>query len=441
MKTGKFQMVVSKKKGNFNEIIGNNSKRYQQKNIKRLGGNEYYQISKSSNINVTKNSQLKQYIDMTVTHFSVKCSLLCNEIEEMKREFITQLQGIIEGFSFNQPNYPIIKGGFNKNFNFGQNLKFNKLNLDNGYVSTNINENNKMIYTNNKDKYYINNNDAFEHYFEKNGRKGNSEINNLYSEKLFEENSCNKININNINNSRNLSLHKKEKSIPQIKSIHKIKIITNKEKALRILMKSKVLSFDDKLKIKTLNHSLFNDFDTKNILNTCKKDYEKQLKKINSDNLDLPSLTSTSVLNFLTKEKENELKDESNEINKKFLNMLFILSDKKNNENSSLENKYNDLCNEFKVDSIKNLIINYLKTIKDNIKNVNNDIINNFNNYLENNKELIEQNDNQNQLISLFSFSIKELYEIFKFEIGKRKKIKVYEKLLCDIKSLEKKIK
>ena len=65
---------------------------------------------------------------------------------------------------------------------------------------------------------------------EKNGRKGNSEINNLYSEKLFEENSCNKININNINNinnSRNLSLHKKEKSIPQIKSIHKIKIITN----------------------------------------------------------------------------------------------------------------------------------------------------------------------------------------------------------------------
>ena len=121
--------------------------------------------------------------------------------------------------------------------------------------------------------------------------------------------------------------------------------------------------------------------------------------------------------------------------------MLFILSDKKNNENSSLENKYNDLCNEFKVDSIKNLIINYLKTIKDNIKNVNNDIINNFNNYLENNKELIEQNDNQNQLISLFSFSIKELYEIFKFEIGKRKKIKVYEKLLCDIKSLEKKIK
>ena len=55
--------------------------------------------------------------------------------------------------------------------------------------------------------------------------------------------------------------------------------------------------------------------------------------------------------------------------------------------------------------------------------------------------KLIEQNDNQNQLISLFSFSIKELYEIFKFEIGKRKKIKVYEKLLCDIKSLEKKIK
>ena len=61
MRTGKLQIMMGKnKKPNFNDIIGNNSKRFNPKNMRRLGGNEYYQMSKSTNINSMKNFQLKQ---------------------------------------------------------------------------------------------------------------------------------------------------------------------------------------------------------------------------------------------------------------------------------------------------------------------------------------------------------------------------------------------
>ena len=418
MRTGKIQgMIPNKKKPHINEFMGNNSKRIIAKNLKK----EYFQLSKSTN--QAKNFQMKQYIDMTVTHFTCKCTLLCNEIEEMKKEFVNQLQGIVEGFQLNETSYPLIKG-YNKIFN--QNLNYNKINLDNGYVSTNYIDQykNNSNLTLNKDKFYLNNNDGLDLVFDKNKRVLNSEGNTLTEKNDF--NSPFK------NNSRNKN---KETNLPQIKSLQKIKNNSNKEKAIKILMKSKILSFEDKLKIKFLNHSLYKNYNSRNILNSCKKEYEKKIKKISAENKDLPTLTSTSVLNFLTKEKEKTLK-ENNEINKKFINLMFTLSEKKNNENSSLENQYNDFCKELKVDSIKQFYQNYLRKVKENINDINNNIINNVVSYLENNKELIEPGNNE--LISLFSFSIKEIFEIFKFEKKKRKRIIDYQTLLDNICKLEK---
>ena len=51
-------------------------------------------------------------------------------------------------------------------------------------------------------------------------------------------------------------------------------------------MKSKILSFEDKLKIKFLNHSLYKNYNSRNILNSCKKEYEKKIKKISAENKD-----------------------------------------------------------------------------------------------------------------------------------------------------------
>ena len=418
MRTGKIQgMIPNKKKPHINEFMGNNSKRIIAKNLKK----EYFQLSKSTN--QTKNFQMKQYIDMTVTHFTCKCTLLCNEIEEMKKEFVNQLQGIVEGFQLNETSYPLIKG-YNKIFN--QNLNYNKINLDNGYVSTNYIDQykNNSNLTLNKDKFYLNNNDGLDLVFDKNKRVLNSEGNTLTEKNDF--NSPFK------NNSRNKN---KEANLPQIKSLQKIKNSSNKEKAIKILMKSKILSFEDKLKIKFLNHSLYKNYNSRNILNSCKKEYEKKIKKISAENKDLPTLTSTSVLNFLKKEKKKTLK-ENNEINKKFINLMFTLSEKKNNENSSLENQYNDFCKELKVDSIKQFYQNYLRKVKENINDINNNIINSVVSYLENNKELIEPGNNE--LISLFSFSIKEIFEIFKFEKKKRKRIIDYQTLIDNICKLEK---
>ena len=254
MRTGKIQgMIPNKKKPHINEFMGNNSKRIIAKNLKK----EYFQLSKSTN--QTKNFQMKQYIDMTVTHFTCKYTLLCNEIEEMKKEFVNQLQGIVEGFQLNESSYPLIKG-YNKIFN--QNLNYNKINLDNGYVSTNYIDQykNNSNLTLNKEKFYLNNNEGLDLVFDKNKRVLNSEGNTLTEKNDF--NSPFK------NNSRNKN---KEANLPQIKSLQKIKNSSNKEKAIKILMKSKILSFEDKLKIKFLNHSLYKNYNSRNILNSCKK--------------------------------------------------------------------------------------------------------------------------------------------------------------------------
>ena len=445
MRTGKFQIMMGKpKKANFNDLMGNNSKRFNQKNMRRLGGNEYYQMSKSTNINPMKNFQLKQYIDMTVTHFTVKCTLLCNEIEEMKKEFVTQLQGIIEGFQFNEAPYPLIKAGLNKHF---QNLNYNKINFDNGYVNTNFidqyKSNSNSNFNNSKEKYYLNNIDGMDLNYEKHKKHANSDIDNNINEKLNEDNSFVKINVKYSNNKhhRDNSKNFKDKILPQIKSIQKIRMNSSKEKAFKILMKSKVLSFDDKLKIRFLNQSMFNDYNTKDILKKSKKEYENNLTKLSNENKDLITLTSISTLNFITKEKENELKDKSKDINNKFLNLMCMLTNKKNDSNSSLENQYNNFCDELKVNSIKEFLINYLKKVKDNSKDINDEVINNIIKYLENNKELIEQKVDKSQLLNIFSFSIYELYEIFIYEKTKRERLKYLQNLINKIKYIEKKIK
>ena len=43
-----------------------------------------------------KKNELKQILDFTISHFTIKCSFLCNQIEQMKKEFIEQLEFIKE---------------------------------------------------------------------------------------------------------------------------------------------------------------------------------------------------------------------------------------------------------------------------------------------------------------------------------------------------------
>ena len=57
--------------------------------------------------NSQKINQIKQIIDITVTHFTVKCAYLCNQIEDMKKEFIEQLELISNKFISNDKKFYI----------------------------------------------------------------------------------------------------------------------------------------------------------------------------------------------------------------------------------------------------------------------------------------------------------------------------------------------
>ncbi len=54
--------------------------------------------TKSLNEIQNKNNEIKQIIDLTITHFTIKCAFLCNQIEEMKKEYIEQLKLINDKF-------------------------------------------------------------------------------------------------------------------------------------------------------------------------------------------------------------------------------------------------------------------------------------------------------------------------------------------------------
>ena len=84
------KILNQKKNQNSNQL-----KKYSTSVIKR-------EMNNSQKIN-----QIKQIIDITVTHFTVKCAYLCNQIEDMKKEFIEQLELISNKFILNDKKFYI----------------------------------------------------------------------------------------------------------------------------------------------------------------------------------------------------------------------------------------------------------------------------------------------------------------------------------------------
>ena len=94
------------------------------------------------------------------------------------------------------------------------------------------------------------------------------------------------------------------------------------------------------------------------------------------------------------------------------------------------------LLNQTKKESIKNILIDYMKNINNNIKNFSNDYIQNIFDFLEKNKILRDYNELiklGNKTLSYFAFVFDEIYNIFHYEINKRNKIKYYENILKNI--------
>ena len=370
-------------------------------------------------------SDLQQYIDIAVTRLNIKCSFLCGQIEEMKKEFCLQLEGITR--FLNNKNNSVIFPDLRASANMNSSLHT---------------FNNSISYDKSKIKYNMNKNNSIS----KNNLENSSEIipkNGILEEKKLmvktlvikkEENKKNSLNrkasrkieiiedynsINNNNNNKNLKIKKNKDK----------KIITKKEKALLILFNNNVLNLKEKINIKYLNKNLYSEIDPVKYLVTSEKLLinETLANLYKETTLELPTVTSFSNISFLLKENiENELMKDDLKNNKIFFEALFILKSLKFNKNDKNRDLLLLLLNKTNHENIKNLFINLLKNIKFTIKKIKIDVLINFIDYIENNKILIEQNDlieNKNLYLSYFSFGLNDIYEICKLELIKRDKI------------------
>ena len=370
-------------------------------------------------------SDIQQYIDIAVTRLNIKCSFLCGQIEEMKKEFCLQLEGITR-FLNNKNNsviFPDLRASANMNSSL--NTFNNSISYDKSKIKYNMNKNNSISKNNLENSSEI---------IPKNGilEKKKLMVKTLVIKK--EENKKNSLkrkasrkieiiedynSINNNNNNKNL----------QIKKNKDKKIITKKEKALLILFNNNVLNLKEKINIKYLNKNLYSEIDPVKYLVTSEKLLinETLANLYKETTLELPTVTSFSNISFLLKENiENELMKDDLKNNKLFFEALFILKSLKFNKNDKNRDLLLLLLHKTNHENIKNLFINLLKNIKFTIKKIKIDVLINFIDYIENNKILIEQNDlieNKNLYLSYFSFGLNDIFEICKLELIKRDKI------------------
>jgi hypothetical protein len=372
-------------------------------------------------------SDIQQYIDIAVTRLNIKCSFLCGQIEEMKKEFCLQLEGITR-FLNNKNNsviFPDLRASANMNSSL--NTFNNSISYDKSKIKYNMNKNNSISKNNlENSSEIIPKNGILEKkklmvktlVIKKEENKKNS-LNRKASRKIEIIEDYNSINNNNNNNNKNLKIKKNKDK----------KIITKKEKALLILFNNNVLNLKEKINIKYLNKNLYSEIDPVKYLVTSEKLLinETLANLYKETTLELPTVTSFSNISFLLKENiENELMKDDLKNNKLFFEALFILKSLKFNKNDKNRDLLLLLLHKTNHENIKNLFINLLKNIKFTIKKIKIDVLINFIDYIENNKILIEQNDlieNKNLYLSYFSFGLNDIFEICKLELIKRDKI------------------
>ena len=379
MKTEKILKKIIQKNNDFLAI------KIQKPNIKFLSTTTASKHKKNYSYNYNLSSKLYQFINSTVSHFNIKFNLLSEQIDVMKKEFIDQIEGLI---NFIPNEFPLIKTPKNNIKKQISPIKFNK---NNSHINTDSN----IILNKSKNKKVSSN--------------SLNENNNFYNNK----------HLNTPKNSPNKNNKNKNEEIIKI-----------------LIEKNDFFDLDSKLKLSYLNKNLYNSINKKEIIN---EEYKKMLNIINnlknSFNKNISNTFPASNLSFILKNSKNEIIEE-NEINKIFFEFIFKLKEINFNNNNKNDDLYMILLNQTKKESIKQILIDYMKNINNNIKNFNDDYIKNNFEFLEKNKILRDYNQlikNGNKTLSYFAFVFDEIYNIFQYEINKRNKIKNHENILKNI--------
>ena len=379
-------------------------------------------------------------LDESILKFTKRYLIIQTELEEMKREFIGDISLINEYINKT-------KKGKIDNFNNGKHyIKINKISKLPNYnqkksLKSDRNNNNKSLYLNyNKPLFSNNSSTNISNKSNPRNKKKNFEkkIHNFfksYSPYHNTQKSKNE-NLNNSNNYSNCSTIKRKNSKSTISSNNKyiknkLDIINsfpdNKTKAIYILLNSSILSYEEKLKLLPSKKIICSNISLNEILNNSlsiiqnrinllkQKTIEEDEKLIIEKICNYPSKTAKIGLNFLNNEKEKELMID-NEENQKLLEMTSICLGEKIKVNKSIKENYNILFKKYKVNSIKELYINYIyqKIYKDSInEKKDNNEIKNILNCIEKNKSLITDAliNNNNKNFSYIAFSLDEIYE------------------------------
>ena len=378
--------------------------------------------------------ELKQFIDMTVTHFTIKCAFLCNQIETMKKEFIEQLENLNNKFLSsekrfyysNKKTYPklILDTFDNDNFNYSNN-KNNCYNTTNNFTIENDKKNMSLT--------FIETNKTHKNLNEFSSKKSNKTVKSVIElDEMVKNPELEKENF------------KKKKS--SSKKIIKIDLnedqYSRKELAINQLIKSKILTLEEKLKLRFTTRKIYNQFSNKKILTNEKKIYQQKIKSLENNLInEEASITSSSQLSFINKINEKDtLCNERRKNNIKFLTAIAILKDINSEGIKQAESIYKLILKESKFDCIKSLFISYLKYLNRNTENKKYQVLKQFINYINKNKELIDQSEmlrENSYMISLYSFGLKEIYNVYEQEIKKREKKKEYKEIINKINSIE----
>jgi hypothetical protein len=217
---------------------------------------------------------------------------------------------------------------------------------------------------------------------------------------------------------------------------------SRKELAINQLIKSKILTLEEKLKLRFTTRKIYNQFSNKKILTNEKKIYQQKIKSLENNLInEEASITSSSQLSFINKINEKDtLCNERRKNNIKFLTAIAILKDINSEGIKQAESIYKLILKESKFDCIKSLFISYLKYLNRNTENKKYQVLKQFINYINKNKELIDQSEmlrENSYMISLYSFGLKEIYNVYEQEIKKKEKKKEYKEIINKINSIE----
>ena len=269
-------------------------------------------------------------------------------------------------------------------------------------------------------------------------------------EDVDEQNHKNKINISKRKSVRNEILPLNNYHMKKNEIIHSLSDIQSK--AILILIDSNILHYEDKIKLLFTKKKIFNQIKPKDILNdelavienkiqvlNNKKQIKEEDMKIINKIISYPSKTAKTGLNYLISEREKELMNDDNNINKTLIKMIYICLDEEYSSNN-LKEGYEYLFNKYQVKSIKNLFLEviynkiFINSLNEKNTKKNEKIIK----QISENKSLMSHSlmNNINKTFNYICFSLDEICEFLKNIKGLNKEMKNKVKIEIKLKSL-----